>query len=283
MLQCCRRDSLRRSNFLMRVVIPGLSNVKQTARALPRDINGSFISGRRHVSSRPSLPRPYTTSAHFRFLESQDLPGQKELTDDRIGRELYKAVTQLLQQYSDLLETIRNDPHLRSSYCKTSKYVPPSTIGKHVRHVLEHFKILLVETKRRTIIPQHMPSDEQGNPDHVLQMNYDDRKPKKETAQDIDSAIAMLEDVRKDLLDLAKSSIRMADPVILAATVRTETFSEAPFVTSLGREIWFLCHHAIHHAALIRAICLEHQVPVDESFGVSPGTVKNIEMQKNKL
>lgn len=52
--------------------------------------------------------------------------------------------------------------------------------------------------------------------------------------------------------------------------------THASFHTSLGRELWYCCMHAIHHFALIRVICGEQDINVGRTFGVAPGTLSKM-------
>lgn len=46
--------------------------------------------------------------------------------------------------------------------------------------------------------------------------------------------------------------------------------------STLERELWFVVHHATHHAALIRSICVEIGLTVLKDFGVAPSTLAHI-------
>jgi hypothetical protein len=44
-------------------------------------------------------------------------------------------------------------------------------------------------------------------------------------------------------------------------------------VSTLGRELAFATHHAVHHQAMMKAIAFEFGVEVEECFGKAPATV----------
>lgn len=70
-------------------------------------------------------------------------------------------------------------------------------------------------------------------------------------------------------------------PLLLAATLSKSTSRpDIPFTSTLGRELWFVVHHAIHHAALIRVMCVEFDIPVSTDFGVAPATKKHLSIKK---
>lgn len=68
-------------------------------------------------------------------------------------------------------------------------------------------------------------------------------------------------------------------PLILTATIDPNMPPEQ-YPSSLGRELWYCCIHAIHHYASIKTICLEYGIQVPESFGVAPSTLQHAEEDK---
>ncbi|KNC97366.1 uncharacterized protein SPPG_07293 [Spizellomyces punctatus DAOM BR117] len=238
----------------------------------------------RHGSPVFLMPRhAYTTSTHFRFVNKSKADKQYLLQEREVAEELFQATLGILRQYSEFLGNLKEaNP---AAYTAASKYVPPSTIGKHVRHVVDHFRILLAETSEHG-----GPHSKNGkalnvkkmNGDDVMFMNYDARRPDADIADDPDVALAAMDELRHDILRLAASPVRIDTPVSVAATVASDNERDAPFRSSMGRELWFLCHHAIHHMALIKCICIEHSVPVSENFGLSPSTIKHTQ-NKSRL
>lgn len=44
-------------------------------------------------------------------------------------------------------------------------------------------------------------------------------------------------------------------------------------LTNFKRELWFVTHHAIHHAALIKIIASQFNYDLPTSFGMAPSTI----------
>ncbi|KAH9823854.1 hypothetical protein DFH28DRAFT_943781 [Melampsora americana] len=145
-----------------------------------------------------------------------------------------------------------------------SSLVPGSTVGKHLRHLHDHFRILL---------------DAVVSPDN--EVDYDSRG--RNTPMETSISVALKEfcTLRERLLNKNEElqQIPSSDlPLRLSAT----TPHSLQFHTSFGRELWFASLHAIHHYALIRVIVtgeLGLQLPHD--FGVAPSTIANNEATKN--
>ncbi|TPX63063.1 hypothetical protein SpCBS45565_g06891 [Spizellomyces sp. 'palustris'] len=201
--------------------------------------------------------------------------------EKEVAAEVYDAALRLLRQYTDFLNALAAE-NLRS-YTAISTYVPGSTIGKHVRHVLDHFRILLRDTSNQAEavrqVKQAQGIHDDDSPENgteivdgargAIKVNYDERQ-----RDDPYAALASIEEIRQSLLRIAASKMRLDTHVALEATLNPRK-QDVPFSSSFGRELWFVCHHAIHHAALQRAICVEYNIPVSDDFGVAPSTVKH--------
>lgn len=158
----------------------------------------------------------------------------------------------ILEDYLILLKSIPD-----YKYTKTSLFIPNSSIGKHFRHVLDHFRLLLT------------PS-ESGN------IYYDIRDRNRIPALIIHLDMKIAEQVINQLKDLvvkAYKHIKCNSVVMLRVTVEPTT-PFLPLTSTFGRELWFVCNHAIHHAALIKAICIELDIKCNDFNTMSPSTLK---------
>ncbi|KAF9326790.1 hypothetical protein BG006_009822 [Podila minutissima] len=171
--------------------------------------------------------------------------------------------------------------------CKKSEiYTRPSTlacngtIGKHVRHLHDHYRLLL------TTYPKNQDTAGQWRVD------YDARSREVPMETNIDVAIEelekiqfMLEDYRDTLYTDHHHQQRQHDqepqerfdllqPVTLQATIDP---ARAPvrFQSTFGRELWFCSLHAVHHFAMIKVICGEYGMSLMEGFGLAPSTVQH--------
>ncbi|CAG8500450.1 15172_t:CDS:2, partial [Cetraspora pellucida] len=169
-------------------------------------------------------------------------------------QEIHRVTLKILQQCIDFLKSLPND----ESYVFESKFVPSSTIGKHVR--------------ASTI------EDEEYN-------DYDSVETINESHSWNGPIETSLEIAIKQVLKLQSTiisdctSIPLNTIIDLNATVDVDMSNGALSLQSTyGRELWFCCLHAIHHYALIKVICIEQNISCPRDFGLTPSTIQNIEL-----
>ncbi|KAI8578269.1 hypothetical protein K450DRAFT_281876 [Umbelopsis ramanniana AG] len=163
---------------------------------------------------------------------------------------LIEISRKILEQPIDLIINMSQDV-----FTQESKLMPKSTIGKHIRHMSDHFRILL------------------SNPDlSCNDLNYDLRSRNVAAETDPTATIQLLRDLESRLSTL--EDIPFSQKVTLTATIDPNMPPEQ-YASSLGRELWYCCIHAIHHYASVKTICLEHGLDVPDSFGVAPSTLQH--------
>lgn len=150
--------------------------------------------------------------------------------------QLNTVLTQLSQHdYQRPLQVLRN-----------------STIGQHVRHILEFYQSLT-----------------RGVPDY--RVCYDERDRSLVLESNLDVA-------RQTIQHLAESikSIDSSCPLTLVSKLgEPDAVIQTP--TNIGRELLYCLEHAIHHMAIIR-IGIEQtwpEVVVEAAFGVAPSTIRH--------
>ncbi|KAF9956306.1 hypothetical protein BGZ72_002845 [Mortierella alpina] len=163
-------------------------------------------------------------------------------------------------------------------YTKPSVLACQGTIGKHVRHLHDHYRLLL------STYPPNQGSS--GNDEWIL--DYDRRSREVPMETDIDHAIQELERLQFILEKYQTPSDpstpsqpqdstlprNLLQPITLQATV-DPSHPPVSFQTTFGRELWFCSLHAVHHFAMIKVICGEFGMPLTEGFGLAPSTVKS--------
>lgn len=159
-----------------------------------------------------------------------------------------RAALDALSQCAQLLESITQPVFVRPSPVMFN-----GTIGQHVRHCLDHFAAALVALEGETI-------------------DYDRRERGTLIETDLAGAIRELNSIRAALAQLDEP--RGAMPVRVRVMVDASG-AEAEHASTLGREIAFAAHHAIHHHAMIAAIARDASVPVPRGFGKAPSTLKH--------
>lgn len=136
-------------------------------------------------------------------------------------------------------------------YTAPSKVLEGGTLGKHVRHALDHYKAALDSTAGK-----------------VIDYDHRERDVPMETSRDAAlSAVTTLQDRLSRLSDA-----ELSRPVrIMVMLAGDGTLAELG--STLGRELAFASHHAIHHHAMMKAIAAEHGVRFAQDFGKAPSTI----------
>ncbi|KAF9275721.1 hypothetical protein BGZ68_010574 [Mortierella alpina] len=164
-------------------------------------------------------------------------------------------------------------------YTKPSVLACQGTIGKHVRHLHDHYRLLL----------STYPPNKKSSANDEWIVDYDRRSREVPMETDIDHAIQELERLQfllekyqtpNDPSTQSQSSQDMSvpsnllQPVTLQATI-DPSHPPVSFQTTFGRELWFCSLHAVHHFAMIKVICGEFGMALTEGFGLAPSTVKS--------
>lgn len=159
--------------------------------------------------------------------------------------QLQQAVNNVFVQLSGSLELISPE-----EYARPCKHLSNSTIGQHVRHIIEMFQCL-----------------EQGYQSGVI--NYENRKRDREIETEKASASRLLVNIH--------NALGKHDKVLILEGVYNDDSEEMMrFPTNYYREIVYNLEHTIHHMALIR-VGIKELINVDlpENFGVASATVKH--------
>jgi uncharacterized damage-inducible protein DinB len=145
------------------------------------------------------------------------------------------------------------------SSLKTEDYVKPlsllsaSTIGQHVRHILE-FYICLIASKNTGVV------------------NYDKRKRSLKIETSVQFAQEQIDWIIENLM-LDNNNIQFT----LEGNYTTESDEIIAIPTTYQRELAYCLEHSIHHQALIKVGLkeLELESVINENFGVAPATIRH--------
>lgn len=130
------------------------------------------------------------------------------------------------------------------------------TIGKHIRHTLDHYIAALAGLSGSVV-------------------DYDRRERGGDVETNVPAAVHAVREVRK--------AIRAIDPASYGRTVHVRVLVtsegpepvEAEFQSTFARELAFVTHHAVHHHAMIKCIAEEFGARPGEDFGKAPSTVRH--------
>jgi uncharacterized damage-inducible protein DinB len=132
-----------------------------------------------------------------------------------------------------------------------------SSVGAHLRHVLERFQSLL-----------------NGLPE--ARIDYDNRRRDPALEQNPDSAAFALTSIRRRLKELQRSD-GLAGAVATDGLLVSESVhpgQQAVTVSSsIERELMSLVSHSVHHLALIAMLLRPLGYTLDEQFGKAPSTL----------
>lgn len=159
-----------------------------------------------------------------------------------------KATSQtILNQIFDLTSQLSD-----AEYSAELDLLNGNTIGKHVRHVVEFFDLLI-----------------SGSADGII--NYDKRKHELIYETDTTVTLDKLRYLAKEIEGLASGK-----EVILEVSYTDSDQDSVKIKSSLEREIAYNIEHAIHHMAIIK-IAVQTIFPnviLPENFGVAYSTVR---------
>lgn len=140
------------------------------------------------------------------------------------------------------------------AYSRLSQRLPGGTIGKHIRHSLDHFAAAL------SLLDQRGGAAEYDRRERNVPMET--------------STSAALEAIERAVRRLLAVPAAMADePAVIRVMVGCDG-GECEFHSTIGRELAFAAHHAVHHHAMIKVIADETGIVSPAGFGLAPSTQK---------
>ena len=168
--------------------------------------------------------------------------GDKQITD---ATQLHGGCVRSIEQCAHLLQLISAEAYVDSSR-------GTSSVGAHIRHILDRFHCFLAG----------MPAGS---------IDYDARKRDKSIEKNLDVATFALVSVRRRIETMAA-----LDDLGNAITVRESVHHQGPAVTmpsTVGRELMGLVTHSTHHLAIIALIVKSYGYEMDSDFGKAASTI----------
>lgn len=192
----------------------------------------------------------------------------------------------ILKQKLSLLTTLESkygtDKLEQALFTLTCPIVKAS-IGQHYRHSMDHMELaVLVAATRNEMVNQNI----QMNP---CTIQYDQRVRGGTLETNVHQArkrIFSLHNILEELKIVNDKSI--SDENVYASFMLSSDpkDQEVALKSTIGREMGFAAHHAIHHLAMVRVIALqtlgleEHEISSD--FGKAPSTIR-FEQQEEQV
>lgn len=123
-----------------------------------------------------------------------------------------------------------------------------SSIGAHMRHILDHYHALMLGIDAGRV-------------------DYNQRTRESATETDMGLAKESWLQIKEWLSSFSEDSLRRTFEVI------TEHGSVH---SSMGRELSFVSSHAVHHFAFMKQLSSQFNISLSNDVGVAPATLKNI-------
>jgi hypothetical protein len=160
------------------------------------------------------------------------------------------AAESILAQCADFVIAVPD-----ASYAAPSSTLRGGTIGKHLRHTLDHFAAALCVV---------------DDPFHVI--DYDARRRNVPMETDRRAAIECLTVLRDRLAAAADEGLNKS---VRVRVMIDGDGRSADLCSTLGRELAFATNHAIHHQAMMKGIAAEFGITIDDTFGKAPSTIRS--------
>lgn len=157
------------------------------------------------------------------------------------------AAIALLEQCATFIQSLPE-----TVYTADATTIRGGTIGKHVRHSLDHFAAALAGLSGSDPI------------------DYDHRARNVPMETERATALGAIRSIQAQIASL--DGERMSSPVQIRVML-TSGGDDAVLPSTLVRELAFATHHAIHHNAMMKTIAAEFGLEVGDEFGKAPSTI----------
>jgi uncharacterized glyoxalase superfamily protein PhnB len=151
------------------------------------------------------------------------------------------------KQITDITDILRQlSP---SEYAQELSLLNGSSIGKHIRHIIEFYEALFTAQKTKKLC-------------------YDHRERKMILEDNLSYTLHFLEEMKEQCILLAQNV-----PLVMEAQYDKYTYEVN---TSLHREIIYNIEHTVHHLAIIRIALMAcfPDVRIPENFGYAASTIQ---------
>lgn len=187
-----------------------------------------------------------TTNAHCE-------PKQCDQAAHRDWGHVVHAAVSLIDQCEQFVKDVP-----ASVYATESVVMPGGTVGKHLRHLVDHYEAIIRAMGCA------------GTSDEVVDYDHREREVPMENSRE--DALRGLESLRTKVNNLRDHQPHRAMQV---RVMISGAGHEATLMSSLARELAFATHHGVHHQAMMRAIAGEFGVEAAQDFGKAPSTINH--------
>jgi len=169
-------------------------------------------------------------------------------------KQLRDATVEALLQVQQLVVASRG-----KSYNQASLH-SESGIGKHVRHILDHFLAVQLGAVN-------------GN------IDYNSRHRDSQIENDAELALQLI----KQLIEwFTQADAQLQERAVkVESEISIKQQQNRLFDSSLSRELCYLINHTVHHVAYAKLVAKELGLVVDATIGIAPGTASYLRQQGN--
>lgn len=153
---------------------------------------------------------------------------------------------QRLQELVGLIEKINE-----SDYLTSDNTLSGSTIGQHIRHIIEFYQCLAFERSNNAL-------------------SYDNRK--RDHRIETDKIFAQLKVT--EVIEWL-SAADLSEEIVFQANYTNDMSDPVSMKSSVGRELAYALDHMIHHLAILKISLLDRGYKLNENLGVAPSTVRH--------
>jgi len=161
--------------------------------------------------------------------------------------QLQKISVDILEQIVSVCKQLGDE-----AYRKPLNILSTNSIGKHIRHIIEFYDLMMIGNEIGTV-------------------NYDKRSHDKVLEENRVLAIEKLNSLAIEMLSFKKDQ-----ELQMFANYSIEEENPIAISTTLYRELQYNIEHAVHHMAIIKIALLSEfsEINIEEGFGIAYSTIK---------
>jgi len=167
-----------------------------------------------------------------------------------------KGNIETINQALALLEALDN-----KAYCHISAPYINSSIGQHVRHIIDNYLVIVDGVSQKHI-------------------NYNIRRRGAAVETCIETAKKELNDIQIWLHTIDSNALTTSLSIFSEVCLEQEQSDH--LVSSLHRELIFVASHCIHHMALIGVAVKLQNIDTPKHFGLAPATATYVRQQESQ-
>ncbi len=207
----------------------------------------------------------------------------------RLLKSLVQSNQGILKQKLDLLDVLQTKFGLEETSKLFTRVCPivGASVGAHYRHSMDHLELgILVASNHAMNLGLQSDCDGTHHSSDPITLNYDLRVRGGTLERDVSEARRRIQNAHQVLQEMsekrpkdgsAQDYLVTSEMINASFMLSSDNSEEFNLQSSIGRELGFVAHHAIHHLAMVRIIAT-HTLDLNENelppnFGRAPSTI----------